>query len=179
MAFFEQISSVLKPKIPICIPSPFKMLASLAHHFATQPDPNAVLSEYYASEALTPEVLNWQSSDSSIMLVRRAIQDGEDVGLLMRLLCHTGADLWSILESFSVVVERENMDEELLQLFLRLRLLRAIPHPESELTITQKPMEISDPEKGRKIQGTLLLLIMTLMITRTLSTNFDQSASLL
>jgi hypothetical protein len=121
MDLFEQITRVLKPEKPICIPSPFKMLISLARHYSNI---DSDLSEQYALGALSPEVLNMQSSDPSILLAQYALNHGEDKHLLMRVLCSTGADLCSVLGSYSAWMAKhhQEIDEDKIRVLERLKI---------------------------------------------------------
>jgi hypothetical protein len=152
MELFEQINDVLKPKTQICIPSPFKMLLSLARrHYAMEPE----LANRYASEALSPEVLDMRTSDQSILLVRSAIQNDEDKGLLTRLLCHIGADLRPILRSLmrgsvDSIAKRYHLDPDLQPVLLRLCTQFVT---ESEFSIATNPAKTHDIEKGKTHTG--------------------------
>lgn len=153
---FEQIGNALKPEKPVCIPSPFRMLLNLArHHFAIEADGNRNLSEHYVSEALSPEVLDMRSSDQFILLVRAAIQEGVNERLLKRLLCSTGADLWSILVSFSTwwPEHQHEIEQDLIPILNQLQQLLARFSAVSEITAAPNSAEAQDTEKGEKLTG--------------------------
>jgi hypothetical protein len=151
---FAQINNALKPNEPIRIPSPFRMLASLArNHFATDPEGNKELSEHYASEALSPEVLNMRTFDQAMQLLRTALQTQEDKGLLMRLLCYTGADLCSVLGSLEAWSAEHNIELDLYRLLVRLHSLYTIRGNSEIGAIGVDPAEPQDIEKGKRLAG--------------------------
>jgi hypothetical protein len=152
---FKQILQGRDPDTAICIPSAFKVLLKLArYHYAVEPHGEKPLSEYYSSEALSPQVLKSTSSDQTILLLSSAIASGEDRNLLARLICTIEADLWPLLGSFSrwSSEQRRMIDQDLVPILTRMEdyLPRSNPAPEINV-ITDSTMV--DVEKATKPQG--------------------------
>jgi hypothetical protein len=152
---FKQILQGRDPDTAIRVPSAFKVLLKLArYHYAVEPYGEKPLSEYYSSEALSPQVLKSTSSDQTILLLSSAIARGEDRNLLTRLICTLEADLWPLLGSFSrwSPEQRRMIDQDLVPILTRMENLRLRSNPEPEINVvTESPMV--DVEKERKPQG--------------------------
>jgi hypothetical protein len=152
---FEQILQGCDPGTTICVPSAFKVLLKLArYHYAAEPYGDKPLSNYYSSEALSPQVLKPTSSDPTMLLLSSAIGRGEDRSLLARLICSIEKDLWPFLGSFSgwSSEQRRRIDQDLVPLLTRIENSMFRANPELEINVvTQSPMV--DVEKERKPQG--------------------------
>ncbi len=124
--FFEQILQGCDPGTKICVPSAFKVLLKLArYHYAAEPYGEKPLSNYYSSEALSPQVLESTSSDQAILLLSSAIACSEDRILLARMICTLEEDLWPLLGSFSrwSSEQRRVIDQNLVPILTRMELL--------------------------------------------------------
>jgi len=152
---FEQILQSCNPGTTICVPSAFKVLLKLArYHYAAEPYGEKPLSNYYSSEALSPQVLKPTSSDPTMLLLSSAIGRGEDRSLLARLICTLEKDLWPLLGSFSgwSSEQRRRIDQDLVPLLTRIENSMFRANPELEINvITPSPMV--DVEKEREPQG--------------------------
>jgi hypothetical protein len=157
MDLFKQILQDRNPNTPISVPSPFRLLISLArYYFAAEPYGYKPLSDYYASEALSPEVLNRPSSDNTIQLLRSAVANGEDKNLLVRIICSIPADLWSALESFSTwpFEHQHNIDRDLTPVLVRMQNRAGPAGPAIDIHVTLSSPTV-DTEKEKKVQGNL------------------------
>jgi hypothetical protein len=148
---FEQIIHVLKPEGPIRLPSPFRLLSSLArYHFALEPAGHKPLSNYYASEVLRPEALNSPSSEETLdtqILLKSAIRQGEDRLLLIRLISSVEPDLWPILGSYSTwsLENQSKIDRDLAPMLIRMQ--NRLDRSNSELEINLIPPLAPVPRK--------------------------------
>jgi hypothetical protein len=151
----EQILQGCDPGTEICVPSAFKVLLKLArYNYAAEPYGEKPLSDYYSSEALSPQVLKPTIFDQTVLLFRIAIARGEDRSLLARLMCTLEGNLWPLLGSFSrwSSEQRRMIDQDLVPILTRME--NYLPRSNSELEInvvTETPM--ADVEKERKSQG--------------------------
>ena len=121
---FSEISAVMFPREPIRLPSPFCMLANLAHHFYSYHDEKSKeLARKYAVEALADAVLDLDTSNDVGRLFKSAMKTGQDVHSFAQLLCLAGEDVQKALRSPSTWVAslREENKAELLGLLHRLR----------------------------------------------------------
>jgi len=163
---FEQILQGCDPGTTICVPSAFKVLLKLArYHYAAEPYGEKPVSNYYSSEALSPQVLKPTSSDPTMLLLSSAIGRGEDRSLLARLICTIEKDLWPFLGSFSgwSSEQRRRIDQDLVPLLTRIENSMSRANPELEINvITPSPMV--DVEKEREPQGKFAPLIFLNMV---------------
>jgi hypothetical protein len=165
---FQQILHGREPETSIGIPSPFIMLIRLARcHFSVEPLGQKPLSDYYASEALSPEVLNTHENDQTMQLLKSAIARGESKSQLMRIICSVEDDLWPFLGSFSTwsPEQQHNIDRDLVPILIRMEARSPLFDPEPIITVGSEPNTlVVDTEKGKAHQGNSPLL--PLIITR-------------
>jgi hypothetical protein len=165
---FEQIRQDCKPGTLINAPSPFRLLTRLAqYHFAVKPSGKS-LADYYASEALSLEVLKSLPCDQVMRLLASAITQGEDRSLLVRLICSIEADLLPKLASFSTwpLEHQHNIDQDLVPVLIRMENRNPFSIPEVEISIAPGTVQMVDVEKGKTLQGNLSSTAPPFVITR-------------
>ncbi|KAI9867933.1 MAG: hypothetical protein M1813_007755 [Trichoglossum hirsutum] len=96
---FSEIDQTMKPKRPVCLPSPFNILANLARHRYLTSEGVDDLAYRFASEALTDAVLEADSSNDIVKVIRKGHLHATESQTLTELLCLTGADVRSAFAS--------------------------------------------------------------------------------
>jgi hypothetical protein len=151
---FREIDQSIRPKRPVCLPSPFNILANLARHQHLNSRGSDDLAYRFASEALTDAVLKAHSSNDIVQVIRGANLHAMEFTTLTQLLLLTGADVRSafaspeqwVHDNESEIVESVTTERQILQLLLLLRQLDPISSSRNGISPPMPTRGSSAPE---------------------------------